>query len=65
MSTHNQSWQRNMAMGMIHKPLVKMDHKYSRDQATPDFVSFQDLFRKVKFQSIRSVVVSIVFGLSS
>jgi hypothetical protein len=36
-----------MAMGMIRKPLVSMDKKYIRDQATPDFVSFQDLFRKV------------------
>lgn len=34
-------------MGMIRKPLVNMDNKYIRDQATPDFVSFQDLFRKV------------------
>jgi hypothetical protein len=36
-----------MAMGMVRKPLVKMDNKYIRDQATPDYVTFQDMFRKV------------------
>ena len=36
-------------MGMINanKPLVSMDRKHLQDQATPDFVTFQDMFRKV------------------
>ena len=36
-----------MAMAMVKKPVVNMERKYICDQATPDFVSFQDMFRKV------------------